>query len=177
MSDSHLDVQVGAHTRPAPDTGKGPPMSTHRIVRTLLVAVVVAGLAVDAWAHLSLASEYDLVRSSVVSQGEMFRAEGVAAILAAVLLVLRPRPWTAAVALLVSAAGLAAVLMYFYVDVGAAGPLPNMYEPVWYAKKTQSAWGEAAAAVAALAVLLLMRFARVPVTNLHSPATEEGDRP
>ncbi|MGH3745754.1 MAG: hypothetical protein ACRDTP_12910 [Mycobacteriales bacterium] len=130
---------------------------TQLAARALLVAVAAAGLAVDAWAHISLAADYDPVRSSALSQGDLFRAEGALAILAAVLLLLWPRRrWTAALACVTAAGGLAAVLVYQYVDVGAIGPFPNMYEPVWYARKTESAWGEGAAAVAAFALLLLV---------------------
>ena len=37
--------------------------------------------------------------------------------------------WTALIAFLVSAGGFAAVLVYQYVNVGAIGPLPKMYDP------------------------------------------------
>lgn len=124
--------------------------------RAGLVAVVVAGLVVDAWVHLDLASGYDGVRSATVSQGDLFRAEGAAALLAAVLLVGLPRWYTAGFALLVATAGVAAVLVTRYVDVGAFGPFPDMYEPVWYAQKVRSAWAEGAAAAAALVLSLLL---------------------
>jgi len=52
--------------------------------------------------------------------------------------VVRPRRWTALIALLVSAGGFAAVLVYQYIDVGAIGPLPNMYGPLRYPEKTLS---------------------------------------
>src|SRR5690349_23867060 len=111
-----------------------------------LIVVVVAGLAVDAYVHFDLASGYAAVRSSTLSQADLFRAEGVAAVVAAAALVARPRRYTAAFAFLVAAGGTAAVLVYRYVDVGAHGPLPDMYEPVWYPEKTLSAWAEAIAA-------------------------------
>ena len=122
-------------------------------VRAGLIIIVVAGLAVDAYVHFDLASGYDGVKSSTVSQGDLFRVEGALALLAAVALLLRPRRYTAAFAFLVTAGGTAAVLVYRYVNVGAFGPLPNMYEPLWYPEKTLSVWAEAIAAVAALALL------------------------
>ena len=128
---------------------------TYRAVRTLLVAVVIVGLAVDAWVHLSLASNYDGMRSTLLSEGDLFRTEGAAAILSAALLLARPRRYVAALALVVAAGGLAAVLVYTYVDVGAFGPFPDMYEPAWYAKKSQSAWGEGAAAFSAMTLVVL----------------------
>lgn len=126
-------------------------------MRLGLIVVAVAGLAVDAYVHFDLASGYAAVRTSTLSQADLFRAEGVAAIVAAVGLIVRPRRYTAAFAFLVAAAGTAAVLVYRYVDVGAFGPFPNMYEPIWYTKKTVSAWAEGIAAVAALALLVLLQ--------------------
>ena len=126
-------------------------------MRLGLIVVAVAGLAVDAYVHFDLASGYAAVRTSTLSQADLFRAEGVAAIVAAVGLVARPRRYTAAFAFLVAAAGTAAVLVYRYVDVGAFGPFPNMYEPIWYTKKTVSAWAEGIAAVAALALLVVLQ--------------------
>ena len=84
----------------------------------------------DRFAHLDLASSYDGVKSSVLTQGDLFRAEVALAIIAALALVVRPRRWTAVIAFLVSAGGFAAVLLYQYVNVGAIGPLPNMYDPL-----------------------------------------------
>ena len=121
-----------------------------------LITIVVAGLGADAFVHLDLATDYDGVRSSVLSQGDLFRAEGAAAVMAGIALVARPRWYTAVFALLVAAGGVAAVLVLRYVDVGALGPFPDMYEPVWYSQKVQSVWGEGAAAAAAFALLLLL---------------------
>ena len=126
-------------------------------LRLGLIVVAVAGLAVDAYVHFDLASGYAAVRTSTLSQADLFRAEGAAAIVAAVGLIVRPRRYTAAFAFLVAAAGTAAVLVYRYVDVGAFGPFPNMYEPIWYTKKTVSAWAEGIAAVAALALLVVLQ--------------------
>ena len=126
------------------------------VFRTALTVIVVAGLAVDAFVHFDLASGYQGVKSSTLSQADLFRAEGTVALLAAVALVARPRRYTAAFAFLVSAGGTAAVLLYEYVDVGAFGPFPNMYEPIWYPEKTRSAWAEGIAALAALVLLVAM---------------------
>jgi hypothetical protein len=127
-------------------------------IRTVLIIVVVAGLAVDAFVHFNLASTYAGVKTSTLSQADLFRVEGALAVLAAVALVIRPRRYTAAFAFLVSAGGLAAVLLYRYVNVGAFGPLPNMYEPIWYGKKTLSAWAEGIAALAALGLFAVIHL-------------------
>lgn len=86
--------------------------------------------------------------------------------IAGVALLVRPRRYTAAFAFLVSAGGTAAVLLYSYVDVGPFGPVPDMYEPVWYLEKTLSAWAEAVAALAALGLLLM--FAVWPQRSTHA---------
>lgn len=114
-----------------------------------LRALTVAGLAVDAWVHADLASSYDPVRATV-SQGELFRVEAGASALAALLLVVTANRLTWGWALLVAAAGVAAVLLYGYVDVGQMGPLPDMYEPLWFTEKTVSAVAEGVAAAAAV---------------------------
>jgi hypothetical protein len=46
-------------------------------------------------------------------------------------------------------------VFYAVIDVGAIGPVPDMYDPTWSAEKTLSAVAEAAAAVAALALLVI----------------------
>lgn len=125
-----------------------------------LAVVAAAGLAIDAFVHFDLASTYDPIRTSALSQGDLFRAEAVAATVAAVAVLLRPRRYTALFAFLVAAGGTAAVLVYAYVDVGAFGPVPDMYDPTWYTEKTVSAWAEGVAAVAALALLVLLHRAR-----------------
>ena len=71
--------------------------------------IAAAGLAIDAYAHFDLASTYSGVKSSVLSQGDVFRAEAtVSAIAAAVLL--RPRRDAAAFGCVVATAGTATVL-------------------------------------------------------------------
>ena len=131
------------------------PARTWLPVRIALILVVVAGLAVDAYVHFDLADDYDPVKTSTLSQGDLFRAQSVVAILAALLLLVRPRRWTAAIAALVAGSALAAVLVYRYVDVGQIGPIPSMYEASWYPEKTLTAIAEAAAFVAAVLLLLI----------------------
>ena len=124
------------------------------LVRRMLLVVTVAGLAVDAYVHLTLAGTYDAVRGTV-SQGQLFRVEAAAAVLAALLLVLRPGRVTAAVAAVVAGGGLAALLLYRYVDVGQLGPFPDMYEPFWFADKARTAVAQGAATAAALVLVVV----------------------
>jgi hypothetical protein len=123
-----------------------------------LTMIVVVGLAVDAFVHFHLASAFAHVKTSTLSQADLFRVEATAAVVAAIALLVRPRRYTAAFAFLVAAAGTVAVILYRYVDVGAIGPIPNMYDPYWApAEKTLSVVAEAAAALAALALFLMLQ--------------------
>jgi hypothetical protein len=138
-------------------------------LRAGLILVVVAGLAIDAYVHLHLASVLDGVKSSVLTEGDLFRAEAALAIIAALALVVRPRRWTALIAFAVSAGGFALVLLYQYVDIGAIGPLPDMYDPSSSPDKTLSIVGEGVAALAA-AILFLLLSRRVPRTGTAAGA-------
>jgi hypothetical protein len=128
--------------------------ATHR----LLALVVAAGLGVDAYVHWHLAPGFDGVQgvaSPHISQGGLFRLEAAMALIAMLLVLLTRHRLGAVVAFLIAAGGLGAVLVYGYVDVGGFGPLPDMYDPIWYPEKTISAMAEAVAAVGALALLIL----------------------
>jgi hypothetical protein len=133
-------------------------------LRWALTLITVAGLAIDAFVHFDLASAYSGVKSSVLNQGELFRGEAIVAVIAAVALLVRPRRYTAGFAFLVTAAGTAAVLVYTYVNLGAFGPFPNMYDPGWFDEKTLSAVAEGIGAVTALALFAL----------LHAEARQTG---
>jgi hypothetical protein len=58
-------------------------------------------------------------------------------------------------AVAVAASALGAILLYRYNDIGPIGPLPDMYEPLWYPEKTLAATAEAAATVTGLVGLAL----------------------
>jgi hypothetical protein len=125
--------------------------------RWLLTLVTLAGLAIDAYVHWHLAPQFDSLSGAAsphISQGELFRVETVMALIAMLLLAVSRHRLAVLLAFLVAAAGLGAVLMYRYIDVGGFGPLPDMYDPTWYPAKTISAVAEAAAALGALCLLL-----------------------
>lgn len=107
----------------------------------LLRVLAATGLGVDAYVHLHLASRYDPVGDSI-TQGGLFRVEAVVAILVAVALLAFDNRLAWLNAGLVGAGGVAAVLLYRYVNVPAIGPIPSMYEPIWFGEKTLSAVAE-----------------------------------
>lgn len=133
--------------------------------RPLLLAVraaVAVGLGVDAYVHLHLASRYQLAAPDGVGGGTLFRIEGVLAVIALLLVLVRPRASSFALAALVALGGVAAVVLYRYVDIGAIGPVPSMYEPIWFSEKSLSALAEAAAGILALVALRIGRGSASP---------------
>lgn len=143
-----------------------------------LRALVALGLIVDAVVHLRLASGYQAAAPGGIGEGTLFRIEAGVAVLAALAVLGRPGRIVAALAFLVAAAALGAVLLYRYVDIPAIGPLPSMYEPVWFGEKTLSAAAEAMAAAGALALLLrTTRRPRAGTSRHHTPAAPTADTP
>jgi hypothetical protein len=118
--------------------------------------VTAAGLAVDAYVHADLASAYDGIQATI-SQGTLFRIEAGAASLAALLVLATGRRAAFALAAFVAASAFGAIMLYRYVDVGPLGPLPNMYEPVWFAEKTAAAIAAGVATLGAIGGLTLSR--------------------
>jgi hypothetical protein len=129
----------------------------------LLVRVLVAvALAVSGWIHLDLAASFDAV-GRTVTLGALFRAQGVVALAgAAWLLLARRSAVPELVALLVGLASLAAIGLSFFVRLPAVGPLPEIYEPVWYGEKTASALTAGLAAAGAAALLAVRRRRGLP---------------
>lgn len=122
----------------------------------LLAPAVAACLVIDAVVHLHDAADYTAVRTSVLSQADLFRIEAALSIAIAVMLLVRPRIWTWAAAALVLAGAVSAVVAYTYVDIGQIGPVPDMYEPTWALPgKLTSAWAEGIGAGLALVGLVL----------------------
>ena len=151
------------------------PMSSSSPARTLpglvpstLRLVTAAGLMVDAVIHLQLASLYQLVAPGGIGQGNLFRLQSIVAILVAGYVVVRGSRLAYLAAFVVAAGALGAVLLYRYVDVGAFGPIPSMYEPLWFAKKTATAVAEAIAAI--VAVLGLLRTQSIQTRPIRTRA-------
>jgi hypothetical protein len=126
-------------------------------IRTALIVIVAVCFAVDAFVHFDLASAFKNVKTSTLSQADLFYVEAILAIVAGIALLVRPRRYTAGFAFLVAAGGFVAVVLYRYVDVGSFGPIPDMYDPFWGPTgKWLSAIAEAVGAVAALAVFVMI---------------------
>ena len=145
------------------------------IVSWTLRVATAAALGVDAAVHWQNASAYDAVKATL-SQGELFRVEAALAVVVGVLVLVRPRPSSWVAALGIGASALAAVLLYRYVDLGALGPLPDMYENTWQVPgKLLSAYAEGAAVVLAGVGLLTHRGAIPTRANAGVPKAPGGE--
>lgn len=111
-----------------------------------LRGTTAAGLAVVAIVHVVLAPRYDLV-GDAVTLGQLFRVQAALALAGAVALLLRPCRLVSALAAALALASLLAVVGTTYAALPAYGPLPRVFEPIWFPEKVL------AAAAAALATL------------------------
>ncbi|WNI18203.1 hypothetical protein [Actinacidiphila sp. ITFR-21] len=133
--------------------------SAGRVVHILARLLAAAGLAVDAAIHASLADQYDAV-TATFGEGDLFRAEAALACLAALLVLVWHRFPADAFAWLVAAGGLALLMIYRYIDVGAHGPFSDMYEPIWTTDKKITVVAQTVTIVAATYLMVTDRSRR-----------------
>lgn len=126
--------------------------------------VVLVGLLLDAVIHLRLAGEYEFAFPEGIGGGTLFRIEAALALVAAIAVLAWGRRPTYLFAFLVAASAFGAVMVTRYLELPAVGPLPGMYEPLWFFEKGVSAAAEAVAALAALLLLFLPSGTRVAST-------------
>ncbi|MCO4252949.1 hypothetical protein [Pseudarthrobacter raffinosi] len=134
---------------------------------------VAAALVVSAVIHVQLAPGYQQAAPGGIGQGTLFLVQAGAAVLAAVFVLLKGSRIAFAAAAVIALSSLAAVILYRYVQVPAIGPLPSMYEPVWYAAKTITAVAEAAAGALAVAGYALLQKNR-PGSRVTSRGRRRG---
>jgi hypothetical protein len=117
-----------------------------------------AGLAIDAYVHLDLASVY-AEAGGVINEGVLFRVEAAAALLAATAVIATGRRVCYLAGLAAGGSSLAVMLVSRYVDLGQIGPFPNLYDPVWFPEKLPAAFAEGAASATALAGAIITGLA------------------
>jgi hypothetical protein len=155
----------------------GLPRSPRAAAVAVARLITVAGLGIDAYVHLDLAPVYSEA-AAPVSEGVLFRAEAVLALLTALALILSARRRSFLLGFAVSASALTLMLVSRYADLGPLGPFPDLYDPVWFAEKLWAAFGEAAAATASLAGILVLaiRAGRHPAARAPAAAGRRGGR-
>lgn len=123
-------------------------------ISVVLRILTALALFIDAGVHLFLAPGHQEAQPGTVSQGTLFVLEAAAALVAGVYVLIRGSRAAYAVALVVALSAFAAVVLYRYVDIPAIGPIPAMYDPVWFFSKSLSAVAEGVGALLALAGLV-----------------------
>jgi len=119
---------------------------------------IALALVVNAYVHFLLATPFDAIVGSLVSQGALFRIQGVVNILAAVLILAVYRWWTGLLVAVIAAGGLALLVASVYVplDLSAIG-FPVIYEPAWYPDKVVAVIAQGFAVIGGLVVAVSTR--------------------
>jgi hypothetical protein len=140
-------AELGARLERAHWQARLAALSQKLLGKSVMAAVAIA-LAVDAYVHVTDGYFYETNGGGIITQANLFYAEAAVAILVAVLILFRPSLTTWLLALVVATTALGAVVLYRYVDVGAIGPIPDLYEPTWDVPgKLLSAYAEGFAAL------------------------------
>jgi hypothetical protein len=136
------------------------PATRWQLLGATLRLGTAAALAIDAYVHADLVDHYAANRSpDGLSQADLFHVEAGVASLAALLIVVSGWRLCWAFAALVAASALAAITISASYDIGSIGPIPDMYEPLWYPEKRLTAWAEAVAVgLAVIGFVLAPRF-------------------
>jgi predicted acyltransferase len=142
-----------------------------RIIRV----ATAAGLAIDAYVHLDLASQYS-ESGGTINEGVLFRVESVVAVLAAVAVLVSGRLAVHLAALVVAGSALAVMLVSRYADLGPIGPLPNLYDPVWFPETLLAAYAEGAAIATALAGVVIITGRAWRARRTAGPARQPDPR-
>ena len=125
------------------------------LVMVWLRGAIAVGLAIDAFVHIQLAANYQMAFPGGIGGGNLFRIQAAAAILAGLYVLIRGSRLSYLLASVVALSAFAAVVLSVYVQLPAIGPIPAMYEPIWFFDKALSAVAEGVAGVLALVGLLL----------------------
>lgn len=126
----------------------------------ILRVLTAAALGVDAVVHVRLAPGYQSAAPDGIGEGNLFLVEAAAAAATGLYVLIRGSRPAWALTLVAAGGGLVVLLLYRYIDIPAFGPVPAMYEPVWFFEKTLTALAETAALLMATTALTLPRKTR-----------------
>ena len=119
---------------------------------TVVRVLTAVALVVSAYVHLDLSSS-PYAAAGQLTLGALFLAQAVVAAVVALWVLVRPSRAAYAVAAVVAAASFVALVLSTYVRLPQVGPLPVLYEPVWYSDKAVAAVAAGVALLAAVAGL------------------------
>jgi hypothetical protein len=113
--------------------------------------IAAIALLVNAWIHLLLASTFDVLTGALLSLGDLFRLQGVAGMLVAILVAVVSRRWVALLAAALAAGGVAMLIISVYSPLDLSGiGLPVISESAWYPDKLLALASQGIAMIAAL---------------------------
>jgi hypothetical protein len=157
----------------SPETGRGRASALLLAFRIL----IAAGLITSAIIHFQLAAGYQQAAPGGIGQGNLFRIQAVVAILSGLYVLVRESRPAFLVAAVVALSAFAAVNLYRYVDLPAFGPIPAMYEPVWFTEKVIVAVVEGVAGALSIAGYILLSRAAEPRPGHFNPVNRGGGAP
>lgn len=114
---------------PHPELNRAALADVRLDMAVLLRVLAGTALAVSGYVHLHLAHRYGY--PGTITGEQLFVAQGIAALALAAGIVVTGNRWLWAAGAALGLASFAAVMVYRYVDLGAIGPLPNMYDATW----------------------------------------------
>lgn len=118
------------------------PTTGRRTLNIVIRVLLAAALAVDAIVHIHLAPLYQSSNPGGIGQGNLFYIESAVSILVGLYVLLRGSKLSYLLALIVTASAALAATLSVYVGLPAIGPIPALYEPVWYFEKALSVVAE-----------------------------------
>ncbi|QYF91051.1 hypothetical protein [Arthrobacter sp. PAMC25284] len=107
--------------------------------------------------HFQLAAGYQQAAPGGVGQGNLFRIHAAASLLTAVFILIKGNSPAFVAAALVMLSAFAAAILSRYVPLPDIGPIPSMYEPVWFTEKVVATVVEGIAGVLSVAGYLQLR--------------------
>jgi hypothetical protein len=158
-ADGRADGRIPPGADPAPARAIPYEAASRRWALRAARIAATGGLAVSGYVHIDLASTY-AEGGGLINEGALFRVAAVAALLAAIAVALTGRRASYLAGFAVALSTLTAMLVSRYVDLGAIGPFPDLYDPVWFPEKLLAAYAEGAASLAALTGAILSSMAR-----------------
>lgn len=128
-----------------------------RVFRFAAVLWTLIALAASSFFFFTGATGVDEYHGSWLSLGDIYRILAITNIIAAVLVLVRPRGWTGAIAFVVALVGAALVILPAFVTLSLPEGLPELPETTWTWENTALACAQGLALVGSLLVMVRRR--------------------
>jgi hypothetical protein len=130
--------------------------------RVAAVIWTILALVANAYVHFSLAPQFDLLEgrlstATVVTLGQLFRAEAILDAVLALAILVRPRAWSGLVVAVVALAGLALTVGSTMMSIPLPFGLPVVPQGEWLQLRVIAAGAQGLAFVGALTIVTRRR--------------------